>query len=161
MKGLVLALLALCFAASAQARDVRYPDSGFPAVTFTIPDDWAANPDSDGNIIVVSADRATAIAMTVATGGGSLDEVAFGSMKVAQAAPPRRGEPVSVSGFSGFAYYSTMTNDAKVNLNVKMIAVKPDAQHFVTFSLISLNEATPEQMEAANAVMTSVQIVTQ
>ncbi|HEY2070105.1 MAG TPA: hypothetical protein VGG48_11165 [Rhizomicrobium sp.] len=159
MRQIVLALMALCFAASAQARDMRFPDTGFPAVTYTIPDDWTATPDGDGNMILVSSDHTSAISVTVTAGGGGLDDMATQAMAVAKAAPPRKGEPISISGADGFVYYSTMSNSSGMAITVKMMAVKPDANHFVTFSLLNPTSATADQIAAGSAVMSSFQVV--
>ncbi|HEY1630887.1 MAG TPA: hypothetical protein VGF56_06200 [Rhizomicrobium sp.] len=160
MRQIALALLALCFAASAQARDVRFPEKGFPAITYSIPDSWTATPDDSGNMILVAGDHTSAISISVVEGGQSLDDMATAAMQVAKASAPRRGEPISVSGIEGFTYYSTMTNDSGTSLTVKMMAVKPDANHFVTFSLLNPTDATPDQVAAGNTVMSSVRILT-
>jgi len=159
MQRIVLALLALCFTVSAQAGDVRFPATGFPAITYSMPADWTATPDDSGNMILVSGDHTSAISISVVAGGQSLDDMATAAMQVAKASAPRRGEPISVSGVDGFTYYSTMTNDSGVSLNVRMMAMKPDAHHFVTFSLLNPTDATPEQVSAGNAVMSSIKIL--
>ncbi len=162
MKAFALGFILLCLtaASSAQARDIRFPESGYPAFTFTVPDDWTVTPDSDGNMIITAADKSVALSLSLGAAGESLDDIASAVFKAAEAAPPRRGEPISLSGFNGYVYYSTMSNSSGVHLNVKVNLVKTDATHFASCGLISADFTTPPQMDAGNSVMSSIAVIT-
>ncbi|MDE2134602.1 MAG: hypothetical protein KGJ49_08380 [Alphaproteobacteria bacterium] len=150
-----------CFAVgvpSAYAGDVRFPQQGYPAISFHIPDGWTARV-SEGNMIVHSADGSSNFSFSIVEFDGSLDELALAAMQMVKAAPPRR-YATSVSGFGGYAYYSTMTGDAGAPLNVKMIAVKVDAKHVATGTLITDAHISKTNMATAETVLDGMSVVT-
>ncbi len=151
-----------CFAvgvSSAYAGDVRFPQQGYPAISFRIPGDWTARIDADGNMIVHSADGSSNFSFSVVEFDGSLDELALATTQAVKATPPRR-DAASVSGVSGYVYYSTMTDDSGAPLNLKMIAVKLDAKHVATGTLITGPEISKPAMATAVTVLDSMSIAT-
>jgi hypothetical protein len=107
-------------------------------------------------MIVTSADHSTALSLSLADFGGTLDEVANGATKAAGANPPRHGEATTVSGYGGNFYYSTMSTPSGVHANLKMVVVKIDASHVGVCTLIYIDGMTDDQTARANTVMNSL-----
>jgi hypothetical protein len=157
---LLLIAAALCWALApglARATDMRFPQTGNPALSFHMPDDWTSQVDSDGNLIIVSGAHDSSIAMSVVTvGPEEFDQLAAEIMKAANANPPQRIGPVTVSGFSGFDYSSTMSNASGVAINLKLIIVRPDPNHIASVTLITVQGISSEGYAAGQGVIDSL-----
>jgi hypothetical protein len=92
---------------------------------------------------------------------GTLDDLASGSMKVAKASEPVRGEAASMSGYGGTVYRSAMTNDQGLHVNVKMTAIKVGSDHAVTCTLLYGDATTSDQLAVAQSVQDSMTILPQ
>ncbi len=149
-------VLLVLLPALAEARDVRFPESGAPSISFNIPDDWGTSIDSSGNMIITAADKSGAFALTIGNYSGDLDTLAAGAMKVAQAAPPAKSGADSISGYPGFDYESSTTNAKGVNAELHLVLVRVDPQHIVSATMSTANYASPDQRAALIAVMKSM-----
>ena len=162
MKQIAVTILALCLSAFttsfAYAGDMRFPEQGNPAFTFHIPDDWSSHIDESGNMILAAADHSSAFSFSVVEYDGSLDDLAGEALNIAKAAPPPRRDVASISGYNGYAYYSTATNDSGVQVDLKMYMLRVDAKHVVTCTRITVPGDTQAQLDAAEAVLSSVAI---
>jgi hypothetical protein len=165
MKNRILIFAALLFGAfaatQALAGDVRFPQTGYPAISFQIPDDWTANPDGDGNLIVAAGDHSIAIALSLVAYNGTTDDMAAGAMKAAGAAEPRRGEATTMSGYPGVIYYSAMSNGSGVHVNMKMIVVQVGSDHAATCTLLYIDSVSDASMTLANTVIGSMSVSTE
>ena len=82
------AALGLVFvAATASARNLRYPQSGDPTFSMEVPEDWTSRTDTAGNFVVVSGDHAIAYSMNVFTVSGTADEVARKALETRRITP--------------------------------------------------------------------------
>jgi hypothetical protein len=132
---LVPALLLLA-PLSTLAKDVRFPEKTLPAFTFVLPDDWSAEPDTDGNLIMRNPNHMTSLVIFTGESADDLDVIAKEALQIAKAAPSPRKEPVEISGCKGFTYFSTMTNPSGVHINLEMSIVRIDPKHVASASLI-------------------------
>lgn len=154
-----LAALSLAFAAEADARELRYPAKGDPAIILQVPDDWTDKPDGDGNWLVVSADHTTSFVMSQGTSKGPLDDAAKAMLHMANATPPMNVEPTSVSGQAGFAIESTMKTAGGTPLQLKMIIVRLGERGYMLCTKFERETNSPEQHKLADAVLQSMKIV--
>lgn len=145
---------------SAYAGDVRFPQQGYPAISFHIPDDWTTRIDDDGNMIVTAADHSTALSLTLAEYDDSLDTLAAEALKVAKGSPPQQPQATSISGLSGYVYRSAMVSDSGITLNLKLVAIRVDAKHVATCTLITNVDISQTDMAAAETVLDSLSIAT-
>ncbi|HEY2070106.1 MAG TPA: hypothetical protein VGG48_11170 [Rhizomicrobium sp.] len=161
MKTFVLAAFAVFLAASAaQGRDVRLPDSGYPAFTLTIPDDWATQAVSGGGQITFPPNHTTVVTTEFDTYSGAIDDFAASIIKAVGADPPVRVADATVSGFKGVIYQSSMTNGAGVRGNMRMTVVQIDSQHYAVYASIEADGVSAADAAAAANVISSVGIVT-
>jgi hypothetical protein len=162
MARLISVLSALCWALltvqPSFAKDMRFPESGDPAFSFRMPDNWTSRVDSDGNMLLTSGDRSAAFSLSHAVDGSSLDDIANGALGVAKADETRMRAAASISGFAGLSYATTMTNDAGVKLRVKMIIVRIDETHVATCTKIEANNSSAEQRKVADTVLASMRL---
>ncbi|HKB57968.1 MAG TPA: hypothetical protein VKC51_10295 [Lacunisphaera sp.] len=121
---------------SASAKDMRFPEKGSPAYVFVLPDDWSAQPDDSGNLIMASANHVASLVILVGEAPEALDEVARVALETAQATSFQRKEPVEISGFKGFTYFSSITNAAKVSITLEMTIVRVDEKNIASASLL-------------------------
>ncbi len=132
---LVPALLLLA-PLSTLAKDVRFPEKTLPAFTFVLPDDWTAEPDTSGNLIMRSPNRTTSLVIFTGESAEEVEAIAKEALSVAKTGATPRKEPAEISGCKGFTYFTTMTNPAGVHLNLEMTIVRTDPKHVASASLI-------------------------
>lgn len=154
---MIAAGLILVFGAGAvEARDMRFPGTGDPAFVFQMPDNWTSRVDDDGNLILNGADHGEGFSLSFAKFDGALDDFASQVMGVAKGTLTGEKEPASISQFSGTAYRATMTNTGGTDLKLKFVLVRTDAENVAAYTEILLSDATPQQIEAADAVASSI-----
>jgi hypothetical protein len=155
------ALAALCvlMANAASAREVRYPASGDPAVVLQVPDDWTDKPDTEGNQIVVSADRSTSFVLSQGTSKGPLDDFAKVLLQMANAAPTMNVEATTISGQAGFVLESTMKAPQGTPLQLQMAIVRVGERGYLMCTKMERQSNLPEQRQLADTVMKSVRVV--
>ena len=150
---------ALFLSASARAEIVRFPETGNPAFLITTPDDWTHQPDGDGNLLLIAGNKTASYALTVGAYDGTLDDLATGAMKAAGAEPPQQMGPTQISGYRGYAYDSSMVNPRGVHVNVHFVAVKTDAAHMASITMLTVDGIGTGDYQAAHSVMDNTQIV--
>jgi hypothetical protein len=130
-------LLALVFAVltapAAWAGDVRLPQTGFPAYTLTIPDDWTTQPGDGSGQVALSANRSAVVTMDFSVYPGTMDDFAAAAMKVIGGVPPVRGGDVTVSGYKGAAYQSSTTTQSGVHGIIRMTVLRIDSLHYALY----------------------------
>ncbi len=153
---LVLLGWALFSTAPAIAKDMRFPESGNPAFSFRMPDDWTSRKDDVGNLLLSSGDRSTGFSLSLVDSSQSLDDFANGALGVAKADDNRVRAVVSISGFPGVSYTTTMMNPSGVKLRVKMVVVRPDKTHIASCTKIEADNNSAEQRKVAETVLQSM-----
>ncbi len=156
----MMIVLCLCAVSAplAYAGDVRFPEQGNPAFTFHVPDDWSTRIDADGNMILTAGDHTSAFSLSLVEYEGALDDLATDALHVAKAVPPPRRDAASISGYGGYTYYSTMTNDSGAALSLKLIAVRVDGKHVATCTLITADGISQADLATAEAVLDSMKL---
>lgn len=156
----VLSLLCWALLASqpSLAKDMRFPESGNPAFSFRMPDNWTSRMDNDGNLLLASADHSTAFSLSHAEDTASLDDIANGALGVAKADETRVRAVASISGFAGLSYSTTMKNDSGVNLLVKLVIVRIDKTHIASCTKIEAANSTADQRRVADIVLQSMKL---
>lgn len=162
---ILVALYAVLFAAQpAVAKEVRFPATGTPAFSLRIPDDWTTDEGDDDSLLVASSDHSMGFTLLLETSDkpvddDTLDEIATVALKVAKAAPPKRKEAASISGFPGFSYPSATTNDAGDVVRLTVYIIRIDKTLLALFSRIEAVGNSPAQRKIAEAVLRSMKII--
>ena len=161
MRVRIFVLAAFCCGlfGAAQAGDGRFPATGTPALTFHMPDDWTQQPDGDGSIMLISGNKTSSLALSLSPYTGTLDDLAAGSMKAADAAPPQNMGPTEISGHQGFMYDSTLTTQGGTLVHMHMIAVKIDANTIASVTMLTVDGISPADLETAQGVMYTMRLV--
>ena len=159
MKLWLTVAVVLFASAAANAETVRFPETGAPAVAVTTPDGWTHQPDGDGNMLLISDNKTASYAITVSAYDGTLDELANGAMKSAGANPPQIMGPTAISGFRGYMYDTDMVNPSGVHVNVHMVAVKIDAGHIASITLLTVDGIAGTDYQAARSVLENTSII--
>ncbi|MGD0191081.1 MAG: hypothetical protein ABSD74_10095 [Rhizomicrobium sp.] len=146
--------------AGARAADLRYPRVSSPAFVIHVPDDWAHHYDSDGNMLITTADRSAAFSLSVVEGDGDLDAIAAQAMHEAKADAPQRKGSVTISGFSGYEFDTAMANDGGTHMSVKMLLVRISSRIVASCSLLEIDGISPSDHALAQAALDSVTITT-
>lgn len=160
----LVALCAVLFAAQpAVAKDVRFPATGNPAFSLRIPDDWTTEEGDDDSLLLASGDHSMAFTLMLETGDkpwddDALDEIATVALKVAKAAPPKRKDAVSISGFPGFSYPSATTNDGGDVVRLTLYIIRIDKTRLALFNRVEVADNSPVQRKIAEAVLRSMKI---
>lgn len=155
--GLALAWLAPL---SASAKNMRFPEKGVPAYAFVLPDDWSSKSDTEGNLMMLSANRTTVLVILVAASTEALEVVAKVAFETAKATASPRKEPAEISGCAGFTWFTTVKNTKGDVLNLEMTVVQVDAAHFATASLILVPGVSPADEATARLVRNGLKLVT-
>ena len=150
---------AVLFSVSARAEVIRFPETGSPAFVITTPDGWTHEPDGDGNMLLIAGNKTASYALTIGSYDGTLDDLATGAMKTAGAQPPQQMGPTSISGYRGYMYDSSMVNPAGVHVNVHMVAVKTDAAHMATITMLTVDGIGGDDYQGAQSVLANTTIV--
>ena len=161
---ILVGLCAVLFTAQAAvAKDVRFPATGNPAFSFRMPDDWTTEEGDDDSLFVASGDRIMAFTLMLETSTDPfdddvLDEIATVALKVAKAAPAKRKEAASISGFPGFSYASATTNDAGAVVRLTLYLIRIDKRHLAVCSRLEAADKSPAQRKVADEVLRSMTI---
>lgn len=161
---ILVTLCAVLFAAQpAVAKDVRFPTTGTPAFSLRIPDDWTTEEGDDDSLLLASRDHSMAFTLMLETSeqpwdDDTLDEIATVALRVAKAAPPKRKDATSISGFPGFSYPSATTNDAGEVVKLTVYIIRIDKTHLALFNRIEVADNSPAQRKIAEAVLRSMKI---
>jgi hypothetical protein len=155
---ILIAALLICSAMPAVAGQIRYPESGNPAITAEVPDSWRRETRADGYLHISTIDHTLEVLFSIIPFTGTLDEAAMAATKANHATTPGRGDAVSISGREGYLYYSLMADDSGKILNLKMIVVQLDADNVGIFVLISPDKANALLMRASQAVLDSIRL---
>jgi hypothetical protein len=101
-----LALVALLLApASASAAETRFPATGTPAVTFTVPDGWSGK-ETDGKFVAASADGSATVTIAIVPYSGDMEELAQLTLYAANMEQPTDPRSVSVADGHGYMFHS-------------------------------------------------------
>lgn len=146
------------FTATASARSLRYPQSGDPAFSMEVPEDWSSRTDNSGNFIVVSGDRAIAYSMNVFVVRASADEVARNALEVRKVTPVPEKQRVSISGSEGVAYKWKASNATNAKLDITLMVVQVDATHVANCTEILVESGSPEAHQIAKWFVQDLQI---
>jgi hypothetical protein len=152
---LIAGLLA---ARTAEAREIRLPESGVPAMVVQVPDDWMNRPDGS-NLLVGAADHSASLAFSLAEYEGDLEHAAQAIMKEVGAVGISKLGPASIGAFTGSAYFSTIANKSGANVTVHLVIVRVDAKHIAAATLVETLSATMEQRQAAQQVLDNTRVV--
>jgi hypothetical protein len=146
---------------SSLAAAKRFPETGQIAFVLNIGDDWVAKPDNSGNMILRPPGNFAGLSLSViqdkASATASRDEVASAILAAATAQPFYKHEPSSIGSVKAEAYYSTMVNASKVNLDVKLIIVQIAQTHVATLTVITAaNRVSAAQQKSLDDLLKGV-----
>ena len=156
-----LFLAALLARRAAPARDDRHPEKTSPAFSFILPDTWSREPDASGNLIMFNPARTTGLVIIVAESADELDKIATEAFGVAKADAFKNKKPAEISGCKGFTYFSTITNDKGVKMNLETTIVRVDAKNIAAASLLLVTTAGADDVTAARLVHNGLKLVTE
>jgi hypothetical protein len=146
---------------TASAKEVRFPETGFPAYSFILPDDWKSQADTSGNLIMVNPNRTVSFVIMIGKTNEPIDVVAQDAFTVAKATPSDRTEPAEISGHKGRTYFATMMGPKELKLNLEMTIVQVGDSHIGSASLILVPGLTPADETAARLVRNALKLVTE
>jgi len=153
----VLALSAL--ASPSQARDMRQPAAGGPAITVSFPDDWTASTVAEGTTLsVLNPDHRIGFSLTVAPSRGQSIEDIMQSMVKGTHGSLEAKQKASLSGHVGETYSWTYSNAHGIKLHVTTTMVKL-GDTVASCSKMEVDGNPAEQRELAETVMQSIKII--
>lgn len=156
-----LLLAALLAPLSALARDMQFPEKTLPAFSFVLPDDWTHEADTSGNLLMFNPNRMTGFVIIVTESTEQLDDIAIEAFGVAKAEAPQSKKPAEISGCKGFTYFSTITNDNGVKMNLETTIVRVNDKHIAAASLLLVIAVTKADETVARLVRNGLKLVTE
>jgi hypothetical protein len=126
-----------------------------------LPDDWSAEPDTSGNLIMRIPNRTTSLVIFTGESADDLEVLARETLQIVKAAPSPRREPAEISGCKGFTYFSTMTNPSGVHINLEMTIVRTDPKHVVSATLILAENVAKADETSTRLVKNGLKLVTE
>lgn len=145
-------------AVDAQARTVRHPATGSPAITVDLPDGWTDTIDTSNNLIISSANRHVAFSITVAAEQKSAEAVAREALELAGAQGVTPQGAGAITPYAGSFFTGTLPMSGMA-LKLRCVVVKPDADHFVAVTLVSNPAATTASQGEAALVFSNMRVV--
>ena len=135
LKGMLSVLLLVVALATgiAQADPVRVPKTGDPAFAFDVPAGWTIFYDEYGNLRLTALDRSCALQLSMisdaSVGKATLPALAAQIMRAAQAKPFTKKQAARAAGRDGTEFFSLITNDKGLVIELRVILVRLDASH--------------------------------
>jgi hypothetical protein len=140
----------------ASAREVRAPESGYPAITFELPDGWTIETGAKGEFSVRPAGRKQEligfdiIEGTVPPGG---------NLVMHMNDKPIRGTPATVGGLRAFKFVDVHSPFPDVTNTLATTAIVVDDRHIAVCNML-LTSQTPIDIKAqAEAIVASIKVV--
>lgn len=146
---------------STRARDIQFPEKILPAFSFVLPDDWTHEADTSGNLLMFNPNRMTGFVIIVTESTEQLDDIATEAFGVAKAEAPQSKKPAEISGCKGFTYFSTLTNDKGVKMNLETTIVRVSDKYIAAASLLLVISATKGDETVARLVRNGLKLVTE
>ena len=137
---------------SAPAKEMRHPETGLPAYTFTLPDDWTTEAAEAGNLLLFSANRSTGVVILVVASTDTFDVIAAEAFETAKATPVSPRQPAEISGCKGYTWFATLKNPQGEDLKFEMTIVRVGPDHVASASLILSSDVSPAEEAAARLV---------
>jgi hypothetical protein len=155
MGKLIAALAALALmCAPAAAREVRVPETGFPAVTLEILDGWTVQPNPSGMTGVQSPAQEVSMGFIITQTEGTPEDMAIRT----EGGTMIKGQAMTVAGLPAYKFVDSRTQEG-VTGTMTMVAVVLDAKHIATLNMVTTN-MTPENVKAqAEAIIAGVKVV--
>jgi hypothetical protein len=157
-----LAAITVAFVSAglAAAKDLRYPDTGDIAFVLHIPDNWNAAPDGFGNLSVTAPDKSSALYLSVSEDKVAAvmpyDDVAKAILLAAKAKPFSKHEPGAIGAIKAEAYYSSLMNDKKTNVSLKLLIIEVAQTHVVTETIMTAPNLSAAQQKSLDAVVKGI-----
>ncbi len=142
---------------AARSGEVRYPQTGSPALTLHIPDDWVSMDDGGGHMLTGTADLSAAVALSFVNAPGSLDD--YATTHLARDAQVARREDITISGHKGRAYFGTSTSPIGTNVNAELILIGLDGNRIAVCSTFTAVNLAPDKVAIAQAAVASLGLV--
>jgi len=159
-QSLIAAALAVALlTSSGQARDMRQPESGEPAIGVSFPDDWTASTVAEGTTLsVLNPDHRIGFSLTVAPSRGQSIEDILQSMVKGTHGTLEAKQKASLSGHAGETYSWTYSNAHGIKLHVTTTMVKT-GDTVVSCSKMEVDGNPADHHELAETVMQSIRII--
>ncbi len=163
-KGLLSFLLIVVALAtgSAQADSVRVPKTGDPAFAFAVPAGWTIFYDEYGNLRLTALDHSCALQLSMisdaSVGKASLPQLAAQIMQAAQAKPFTKKQAAQVAGRNGTEFFSKITNDKGVVIELRVILVRLDASHVASQVAMKGDGITKAERAALDNLIAQVRL---
>jgi hypothetical protein len=143
----------------AAAKDLRFPEQGEVAFVLHIPDAWEATPNGV-NLILKSPDKTSALSLSVVEDKAAAvlpyDDVAKVILSAANAKPFSKHEPGTIDGIKAEAYYSTLINDKKTNVSLKLLIIEVVQTYVVTETIMTAPNLSAAQQKSLDAVVKGI-----
>lgn len=153
-----LAVGALC--AGAQAETVRFPESGTPAFVVQTPDGWTHKADDSNNVLLLSPDHASSFSLSMTPWDGAAADLAVKALATTTAAKPQPTGKQALAGFDGDAFDTTMTNSSGEDVDIHLIAAKPDPGHVATVAVITIQNISADDRKDVQSILDNIDIDT-
>lgn len=155
----VTVAIALLSVASADAREVRVPESGFPAAVLELPDDWTVEMMQGGTANIQPPGRKAGVMAQVVE--ASLPPGTFDQAEIVMSmnGVPAKGQAITVSGLRAFKFVATQTQQGTTG-TMTTVEVMIDNSHLAIVSTMTTDQTPAEYKTQAGSIIESMKIVT-
>jgi hypothetical protein len=162
LRGAAVVLLS-CWAGSAVAADIHYPQNTSFAFDVHLANGWNANPDMTTNLNLTAPDTSSAISLTLAaqdapTAAQTPDQFANQVLMGSNAAAFTKKEPASISGVAAQAYFSQMPGSNNIPLNITLILIKPLGKYLVSEMIVARTQLNDAEQASLDAMMKGINL---
>jgi hypothetical protein len=165
MKALLITLLVtLGLAAAAEARQVRWPATGTPAITVEVPDDWTNAPDTRGvNLLLRNATGAVSFSIYLGKVPAQPGDLGMLASAVKTSLGPSVQSyalegPGTFRGYVSEVYNAAISRDGKI-AQTRLTFYRIDDANIGSVSLLTGSTATAADKAQAAAVFDSIRVI--
>jgi hypothetical protein len=161
MKAWLIALvIALGFAGAAEARQLRWPETGTPAITVEIPDEWTSKPDTRGvNLLLISPTGNVSFSIYLGKVAAAPDSLSQLAAAVKTSLGPRALSFVRESEGAFLTYASEVYIGVMSDRDLRVTFYRIDAANIGSISTITSQVATTAEKAQGAAVFNSIRVI--
>ena len=157
----VIAIVAL-IASPAHARQVRVPETGYPALTIEVPDDWTTGPRPGGftgGVMVRPPERTAGVQAYIVEASMPPEATAGAEINLEINGVPVKAQATTISGLRAFRFGYTQEQDG-MTLTMSSIRIIVDDGHVANVSTMTTGRASSAVKAQVSAILESAKVVT-
>lgn len=140
----------------ATARDLRFPETGEPAFTLLLPDNWKSSLDPNGNLQLANPESTATFSLSLVEAPLRPEQLDVLARAIVTSWESKT--PTEISGRPGYRYHAHLARPDGVKVRVEITLVVADATHVLSSSMLCVESIKPADETLARLVHAAIKL---